>query len=127
MNVFNNPSKEQWSTLCERPQLELSFLESSVRNVMNRVKNSGDQALRELTLQFDKVSLERIELTTQEADNAEQQLSAELKNAIMRAAENIRKFHAAQKRDTLQVETMPGVMCWRKGVAIDKVGIYIPG
>jgi histidinol dehydrogenase len=127
MNVFSNPSRERWSSLCERPQLELSFLESSVRNVMNRVKNSGDQALREITLQFDKVDLDFIQASTEEIKAAESLLSNELKKAIQKAAQNIRTFHAAQQRDTLKVETMPGVSCWRKGVAIDKVGIYIPG
>jgi histidinol dehydrogenase len=127
MNVFRNPPADQWTSLCERPQLELNFLESSVRNVMNRVKNSGDQALNELTLQYDKVSLPSIQVSATELAEAAGLLSDALKDAINKAAQNIRTFHAAQKRDTLKVETMPGVMCWRKGVAIDKVGIYIPG
>jgi histidinol dehydrogenase len=127
MNVFSNPAREQWPAICERPQLELGFLESSVRNIMNRVKNSGDQALREITLQFDKVELNSLQVSVQEIRDAEGMLKEELKSAIRKAAENIRKFHAAQKRDILHVETMPGVNCWRKGVAIDKVGIYIPG
>lgn len=127
MQVFRDPASEQWAELCERPQLELGFLESSVRNIMNRVKNSGDEALREITLQFDKVSLTSLQATPEEIQSAEAQLSQPLKDAIQAAAANIRKFHAAQKRDTLRVETMPGVSCWRKSVAIDKVGIYIPG
>jgi histidinol dehydrogenase len=127
MNVFRNPARHQWNSLCERPQLELNFLESSVRNVMNRVKNSGDHAVRELTLQFDKVNLESIEVTDAEIRDAESFLKDELKQAIRKAAQNIKTFHAAQRRETLKVETMPGVNCWRKGIAIDKVGIYIPG
>jgi histidinol dehydrogenase len=51
----------------------------------------------------------------------------ELQRAIRTAASNIEKFHAAQKRESVPIETMPGVSCWRKSVAIDKVGIYIPG
>jgi histidinol dehydrogenase len=127
MNIFENPEKKTWSSLCERPQLELSFLESSVRNVLNRVKNSGDSALRELTLQFDKVQLTDIQVSNEEVKEAERLLPEPLKLAIRKAAANITTFHAAQRRDTLKVETMPGVSCWRKGVAIDKVGIYIPG
>lgn len=127
MNVFSNPARSEWRVLCERPQLELGFLESSVRNIMNRVKNSGDKALREITLQFDKVELESILLSESEIRAADGMLSDELKNAINKAAENIRTFHAAQRRDVLKVETTPGVSCWRRGVAIDKVGIYIPG
>lgn len=127
MNVFTNPAQDTWPQLCERPQLELGFLESSVRNVMNRVKHSGDEALRELTLQFDKVQLTALQVTAAESKEAEAVLPAGLKLAIQKAAANITTFHAAQRRDTMKVDTMPGVRCWRKGVAIDKVGIYIPG
>lgn len=127
MNVFSNPPQDTWPDLIQRPQLELGFLESSVRNILNRVKKSGDDALRELTLQFDKVSVTDLQVTPAEIKEAEQFLSAPLKDAIRVAARNIEKFHAAQKRETLKVETMPGVTCWRKGVPIDKVGIYIPG
>ena len=57
MKIFINPSRTTWPQLTTRPQLELEFLESSVRNIFNRVKKSGDNALRELTLQFDKVNV----------------------------------------------------------------------
>lgn len=127
MNTFHNPSVESWPQLCTRPQLELEFLTSAVRNIMQRVKKSGDQALRELTLQFDKIALNSLSVSEAEITEAEKSLSPELKSAIQVAAKNIQTFHQAQRRDTLTVETMPGVTCWRKGVAIDKVGIYIPG
>lgn len=94
---------------------------------MNRVKNSGDKALREITLQFDKAELGAIQVTESEISAAKEMLTRELKEAINKAAQNIRTFHAAQRREVLKVDTMPGVSCWRKGVAIDKVGIYIPG
>lgn len=127
MNVYNNPAKESWKQLTQRPQIELGFLESSVRNILNRVKKSGDQAIRELTLQFDKVNVANAEVTKAEIEAAQQDLSGELKEAIQAAASNITKFHSAQKRETITMETMPGVKCWRKAVPITKVGIYIPG
>lgn len=127
MNVYNNPAREAWKALTRRPQLELGFLDSSVRNILNRVKKSGDQAIRELTQQFDKVDVERLEVTKQEIAEARKNLTPALKAAIEKAAENIRKFHVAQKRDTLVLETMPGVQCWRKAVPITRVGIYVPG
>ena len=126
MNVYNNPAKESWKELIQRPQLELGFLESSVRNILNRVRKSGDQALRELTLQFDKVNIEDIEVAKEEMNQARRLISADLKTAIQTAVQNITKFHDAQKRDTIIIETMPGVKCWRKAVPITKVGIYIP-
>ncbi|SHG66572.1 histidinol dehydrogenase [Chryseolinea serpens] len=127
MKIFDNPARDSWSGLLQRPQLELEFLEGAVRNVLNRVKKSGDSAVRELTLQFDKVSVEALQVTDAELAEATASLPDDLKKAIQTAAANIEKFHAAQKREPVKVETTPGVTCWRKAVAIDKVGIYIPG
>ena len=127
MKIYNNPPKATWQQLTQRPQLELEFLDSAVRNLLNRVKKSGDSALRELTLQFDKVSVQEFLVTTEETEEAVKGIPTELQKAIRMAASNIEKFHAAQKRESMQVETIPGVSCWRKAVAIDKVGIYIPG
>jgi histidinol dehydrogenase len=127
MKIYNNPAIATWKDLVQRPQLELGFLESSVRNIINRVRKSGDEALRELTLQFDKVTVGDLLVSAQEIGDAEKDLSDDLKKAIRTAAANIEKFHAAQKRDVAEIETTPGVRCWRKAVPIDKVGIYIPG
>ncbi|MDH4295606.1 MAG: histidinol dehydrogenase [Cyclobacteriaceae bacterium] len=127
MKIFNNPTIETWPQLTERPQLELEFLESTVRNVLNRVRKSGDNALRELTLQFDKVHVQDLRASTTEVEAAGKLLSSSLKDAISVAAQNIEKFHAGQKRDESKMETTPGVFCWRKSVPIEKVGIYIPG
>jgi histidinol dehydrogenase len=127
MQLYNNPARETWKQLAQRPQIELEFLESSIRNILNRVKKSGDQALKDLTLQFDKVSVDNLVVSATEIAEAEKSLSVELKDAIRIAATNIEKFHRAQRRETMNVETTPGVVCWRKAVAIDKVGIYIPG
>lgn len=127
MKIYKNPARETWPQLTERPQLALEFLDSSVRNVLNRVKKSGNKALHELTLQYDKVSVDQLEVTKAEFDAAEGLLSPELKGAIRTAASNIEKFHAAQRRESVRVETTPGVSCWRRAVPIEKVGIYIPG
>lgn len=127
MKIIIEPAKQEWPALCQRPQLETDFLEGSVKNILNRVKQSGDAALRELSLQFDKVNINQLRVSEAEINEAVAETPTELKEAIQIAANNIRKFHAVQKRETLSVETMPGVRCWRKGVAIQKVGIYIPG
>jgi len=127
MEVIEYPNKNTWSKLCERPQLELESLETSVNAIIARVKASGDQALIEFAKQFDKATLSTLEVTKDEVAESIKLVDEELKNAIAVAAANIKKFHAAQQRPILEVETMPGVTCWRKGVAIEKVGIYIPG
>src|SRR5690606_30760930 len=127
MKVFVNPPKVTWPELSQRPGLELEFLESAVRNLLNRVKSSGDSALKEWTLQFDKVRIENFKVTEEEVQEAIKSIPSELQDAIKTAAGNIEKFHAAQRRESTPIETMGGVTCWRKSVAIDKVGIYIPG
>ena len=97
MKIFINPSRTTWPQLTARPQLALEFLESSVRNIFNRVKKSGDNALRELTLQFDKVNVGDLVVSKEEFQNAEKAIPSPLKEAIKTAAANIEKFHSAQK------------------------------
>ncbi len=127
MKIYKNPPTSQWAELCQRPQAELEFLESTIQSILNRVKKSGDGAIRELTLTYDKIQLTNLKVTESEISEAIESSPENLKAAIAAAAKNIEKFHAAQQKETLQIETMPGVMCWRKGTAIEKVGIYIPG
>jgi histidinol dehydrogenase len=127
MKVVINPARADWSQLCERPGLELEFLESAVKNILTRVKSSGDAALRALTQQFDQVTIDELAVSLKEIEAAEKLLEEDLKSAIRVAAANIEKFHEAQKISLLEIETMPGVLCWRKAVPIGKVGIYIPG
>ncbi len=127
MKTLVNPEYETWKELIKRPQLELEFLESSVRNIINRVKLSGDLALRELTLQYDHATIENVAVSEKEMKDAILKLDDSIKNAIQLAAANIKTFHELQKREAIEVETMPGVICWRKSLPIQKVGIYIPG
>lgn len=127
MQVFDNPPKESWSALVQRPAFELEFLESTVKNIITRVKSGGDKALRELTFQFDKVRLDNFRVSDQEINRAVQDLNSSLKQAVQTAAGNIEKFHRTQVTESKVVETMPGVTCWRKAIAMDKIGIYIPG
>lgn len=127
MKLYTNPSRDTWPQLCERPQLQLEFLESSVKNILARIKKSGDFALKEFTKQYDKVEISSIQVSEEEIQTAARSLEPALKKAIETAASNIEKFHKAQLREVVITETMPGVQCWRKAIAIEKVGIYIPG
>ena len=127
MQVIENILDKDISTELKRPELTTDFLESTIKNILQRVKASGDEALLSLTEQFDKVKLAALKLSGEEIKNAQKQISPELKNAISIAKANIEKFHSAQKRSTAVIETMTGVSCWRKSVAIEKVGLYIPG
>lgn len=127
MRTLVNPNISEWPSLCQRPSLELEFLDSTVKNIINRVKTSGDDALREFSLRYDKVQIDSLEVTKAEIEAASSSVSKELKAAIETAASNIQKFHESQRREFHKVETTPGVTCWRKAVPIDRAGIYIPG
>ena len=127
MRTVINPDKKDWSSLCLRPSIELEFLDSTVKNIINRVRTSGDDALREFSLRYEKAQIDNPEVTKAEIDAASASVSKELKAAIEIAASNIQKFHESQRREFQKIETTPGVVCWRKGVPIDRVGIYIPG
>lgn len=127
MQQFINPSAKTWPELCARPQVELEFLENSVKNILARVQRSGDDALRELTKQLDRAEVKQLQVSEKEIREAVDTVPQDLKDAIAAAANNIGKFHEAQRQTPQPVETMPGVKCWRKAIPIQKVGVYIPG
>lgn len=121
------PSQSQWAALLTRPAVDDAVLKDRVFPLLEAVRERGDDAVREFTEQFDKVSLESFVVTEQEITEAADLVPDELKTAIGQAAANIRLFHSQQLSEPVVVETMPGVRCWRRSVAIEKVGLYIPG
>ena len=126
MKIITNPNKNTWQEILARPTLDDTFLERTVANILKDVRQHGDEALKFCSLHFDKVELSEFLVSEKEFAEAEAQVSNELKEAINIAKANIEKFHAAQAEKPEIVETMPGVFCWRKSVAIEKVGLYIP-
>ncbi|MFY0591058.1 histidinol dehydrogenase [Roseivirga sp.] len=127
MKTVINPARSTWAGLLERPTMDLESIERLVKPVMEAVQSRGDEALREFTEKFDKVTLSAIQVTESEISTAINLVDDTLKQAIAVAKNNIEIFHEAQKDDFAKVETMPGVNCYRKSVGIDKVGLYIPG
>lgn len=127
MRVISNPPKSSWKQLSKRPEIPLGALDASVRNILGKVKQSGDMALTELTHEFDNVQLSRLKIRPDEFLSAEKAIHDDLKSAMRIAAGNIEAFHRIQRHETIVVEPIPGVRCWRKAVAVERVGIYIPG
>jgi histidinol dehydrogenase len=127
MQIIKHPKKSEWSRLLKRPAIDSSSLEASVTNILHQVKASGDEALKRFATIYDKVSVAELLVSKEEIDAASSTISNELKDAIALAKKNIETFHAKQVGTVEKVETMPGVVCWRKSVAIEKVGLYIPG
>ena len=127
MQIYNYPPREQWAEILARPVFDNSKLFSLVEEVLTDVKQNGDKAVRAYTAKFDKVSVDKLEVTADEIAEAETLVSKQLKQAIEMARRNIWKFHVEQQHDLPEIQTSPGVLCWQKAVAIEKVGLYIPG
>jgi histidinol dehydrogenase len=127
MKIFENPIEAELPQLLTRPAFDAAALTAKVQLVLDGVRTGGDKAVASYTQSFDGVSIVNAVVTPIEIAAAIEALDPALKNAIALAAKNIRSFHEAQVSETLKVETMPGVSCWRKSVGIDKVGLYIPG
>ena len=119
--------KKDLENILKRPEFDSSTLEETVSAILKDVKQNGDVALKKYALQFDKVNIENFLVSQKEINESENLVSEELKKAITTAKTNIEKFHNSQKEEIKIIETTKGVKCWRKSVAIDKVGLYIPG
>jgi histidinol dehydrogenase len=127
MKVIKYPAKEEWSEIVKRPHLDVSQLNATVQGVLDDVKNHGDEAVKRYEEKFDHAHLDSLAVTEAEIEEAEKMVSQKLKDALHLAHHNIAEFHHSQKFDGVKVETCPGVTCWQKSVAIEKVGLYIPG
>ena len=121
------PEKKDWMEILRCPALNTDTLRNTVKEVLDKVKTEGDKAVREYEERFDKVKLDSLGVTETEIAEAEKEVPIELKAAIMLAQKNIHTFHSSQRFEGKKVQTVPGVTCWQKAVAIEKVGLYIPG
>ena len=127
MKIFSEPKRNEWASIIERPSIDAAQLNDNVRNIIDEVIAGGDAAIKKITLQFDRVSINELKVTAEKIAAAENLLTPGLKTAIQLAKVNIEIFHNSQIQKVERIETMPGVWCWRKSVGIEKVGIYIPG
>lgn len=127
MQVIRYPAKSEWQKIVERPTIETESLESIVSQILDDVKLNGDSALKRYTAQFDRAEIEDFAVLEAEFEEAEKQISDELKRAILHAKANLEIFHRSQVETPERIETTPGVVCWRESRAIERVGLYIPG
>lgn len=127
MKIYIEPTANELTSLLQRPVFDNTTLLKTVHQVLNDVKTEGDTAVQRYTLQFDKAAITNFLVEKSAFAAAKKLISKELQQAIRQAAKNITKFHTAQKQPVKVISTMQGVTCWRKSVAIQKVGLYIPG
>lgn len=127
MELIKYPPTSDWTLLAKRPALDVTTLFDTVRTVLDEVRSEGDAAVVRYEEKFDKVKLSVLQVSEEEIEEACSLVSDDLKQAICTAKENIGKFHASQRFSGQKIETTAGVTCWQKAVAIEKVGLYIPG
>ena len=127
MQVFEEPKKQDWEALLQRPNFDAVQLLPKVQSILDAVALEGDAALFRFSETFDQVQLKSLFIDPALLQAAEAMVAPALKTAIQSAKVNIEIFHQAQIKKEEKIETMPGVWCWRKSVGIEKVGIYIPG
>ena len=124
---YIEPAREEWQQLCLRTLADDAQVAERVREIIAQVEREGDNAIRSLAKIIDKVELSAIEVTPEERKEAYTLVPQELREAIAKAANNITKFHLAQRFDPVRVETVPGVLCVQRAVPINRVGLYVPG
>ncbi len=127
MNIIKYPKPEQYASICVRPHIDVTQLNATVRSVLDDVKANGDEAVIAYEEKFDKVRLKSLLVSEKELEEAEKLVSQELKEALILAHKGIKRFHEAQCFNGEKVTTANGVVCWQKSIAIEKVGLYIPG
>lgn len=124
---YIEPAREEWQSLCRRTLADDAQVAERVKEIIAQVEREGDNAIRSLAKIIDKVELSAIEVTPEERREAYNLVPQELREAIAKAANNITKFHLAQRFDPVRVETVPGVLCVQRAVPINRVGLYVPG
>lgn len=130
IRIFNEPLQCDWAALTARAESSAQAtgeLGGRVEAIVERVRTGGDEALRALSREIDGVDIADFRVGQAEIQEACAVVDDELKRAIEVAAANIRKFHGAQRMEPISVETSRGVVCSQRAVAINRVGLYIPG
>ncbi len=127
MQIIKKPSRQEWPELLKRPEIDTTSLFGTVGEVLENIRQNGDKAVLDYELKFDKVQLSALQVSAEEIAEAEPLVPHLLKEAISQAKRNIEKFHDAQNDELPYMNVIPEVRCWQKRVAIQKVGLYIPG
>lgn len=114
------------SELFSRENLSAN-VEETVAEIIENVKTNGDKALFEYCEKFDGVTLSSLVVTEEEIDKAFETVEPEFIAVLEEAAENIRKFHSAQVRNSFIINDKNGVVMGQKIIPLDRVGLYVPG
>ncbi|WP_341658090.1 histidinol dehydrogenase [Blattabacterium cuenoti] len=127
IQVYIHPTSKIWNSISNRNLQNISHLKNSVIPIIDNVKNYGDIALKTYTRKYDHADIKYIQVTEEDFNKSDMQISNRLKKSIEIAYQNIKCFHKKQMHEESTIEISKGVFCWRKIIPIEKVGFYIPG
>ncbi|WP_341657699.1 histidinol dehydrogenase [Blattabacterium cuenoti] len=127
IQVYIHPTCKIWNSISNRTLQNISHLKNLVTPIIDNVKNYGDIALKTYTRKYDHADIKHIQVTEEDFNKADMQISNRLKKSIEIAYQNIKCFHQKQMHEETPIEISKGVFCWRKIIPIEKVGFYIPG
>ena len=102
-------------------------VEAIVADIIANVRANGDKALYEYCEKFDKVKLSSLTVSEQEIEEAFAAVPADFLRILRVAAENIRRFHEKQKRNSFILNEQDGVVMGQKVIPVDRAGLYVPG
>lgn len=126
MIVWNQLSPQQQFALMQRPAQDANPQRAAeVLRLIEQIRADGDASARALTRRFDGVELAALRVSDAEFAQADT-IAEDLKRAMQRAFERLRRFHAASAPQPVALETSPGVLCERIVVGIERVGLYVP-
>ena len=99
-----------------------------VREIVDRVREEGDVAVREFAEEFDGVAVGNVDITDDAARAHEELADADdpVLDAVREAAANVREFHERQRPDDWR-DDFGGRELGRRFRPIDRVGVYVPG
>ena len=125
--IYVNPPRSEWPALTARCTRQEEEIGERVAAILAEVRTGGDAALRRSVRRIEGYLPETFEVTRERRAEAAKAVSPQLKAALEQAKANIEAFHRAQLPAQVEVETMPGVRCVQRAVAIGRAGLYIPG
>mgnify|MGYP002535390301 CR=1 FL=1 len=125
--IYVNPPRSEWPALTARCTRQEEEIGERVAAILTEVRTGGDAALRRIVRRIEGYLPETFEVTRERRAEAAKAVSPQLKAALEQAKANIEAFHRAQLPAQVEVETMPGVRCVQRAVAIGRAGLYIPG
>jgi histidinol dehydrogenase len=102
-------------------------IRTATAKIIESVRRSGDDALREMAQRFDGVTLESLEVPKEFWTKALNSLNPQLRRAMERSAKNIASVHSAFVPTTIETESEPGIRIGRRPDPLTRVGVYAPG